>query len=131
MKDEARKLMGRLFSTTPSLLKQCLRLTLGASTFSLIFLPLLDHLFWYYTSNKLDFPTDDYVAAMKCFAKLVLDGTLRPDYVLLESCPGIFKKVAREMFEEVLLPGMLKALLRNPDELTRGRAVGFRGQVIM
>lgn len=120
MKNEARKVMGRLFSTSPSLLKPCLQLVLGASTFSLVFLPLLDLVFWYYTSNKLDFPTEDYVAVMKCFAKLVLDSTVRPNYALLESCAGIFKKVTRRMFEDVLLSGMLKALLRNPDELTRG-----------
>lgn len=73
-----------------------------------------------YTSSELDFPTDEYTVVMEHFVKSVLNSTVRPDYVLLESAAGIFKKVTRQVFKDVLFPGMLKALLRNPDELTRG-----------
>jgi hypothetical protein len=130
-KNDAWRLMSQLFSSSPSFLNQCCRIILGTSTFSLVFLPLLDIVFRYYRTKKLGFPLEDYTMVMKHVAKSVLDVTVRPDYTLLECCVGIFKNVSKQVFESVLLPGMLKALLRNPDELTRGECKGRLGSEVM
>lgn len=119
IKGDAQRLVNGLFASFPSLLDQFLRVILVDSTFSPTFLPLLDYIFGYYVSSKLDFPAEKFTKAMELFSKSVLGSTTRPDYMLLESCTGIFKKVTRQTFQDVLLPAMLKALLRNPDELTR------------
>lgn len=133
IKDRSRKLVNNLFSSHPSLLERFLRVMLVDASFSPTFLPLLDYTFTYYVSSKLDFPTEKFAKAMEAFSKSVLGSTTRPDYLLLESCTGVFKKVSRQTFQDTLLPAMLKALLRNPDELTRGEGTGLgsKVQVIM
>lgn len=125
MKDVATKQINRLISSSPSFQKLSLQLILTAPTFSLSFLPFLDCIISNYLSSKVEFPFKEYEDVMRLFSKSVLNGTSRPDYMVLESSTGIFKKVTRQLFEEILLPAMLKALLRNPDELTRGEWVSW------
>ena len=107
--------------SSPGLQEQCLQIILqGNLSFLQLFL-LLDILYRTYT-------TDSYQDSMRLFSKHILDGRTRPDYVVLESIAGIFKKVTHQMFQQIFLPSILKALLRNPDELTRGDGEGGGGR---
>ena len=59
-----------------------------------------------------------YVEIVKLFCAAVLGSRVCPDHLIIRCCAGLFKQVTRDVFKEYLLPAILKALLRNPDELT-------------
>lgn len=65
----------------------------------------------------MDFPGPLYKGVLKQFATHVLGSRVRPDQLIIMSCESVFKKVTHSLFKEFLLPALLKALLRNPDEL--------------
>ena len=54
------------------------------------------------------------------FNKVVLSGRSKPPQSIIVSSAAIFKHTTHAQFSSLLLPGTLKCLLRNPDELLEG-----------
>lgn len=111
----ARHSVRHLF-TNPGLVLGCLELVLGASVLTPLHLVLLDIIVVHFFPSA----SHKYLELVKCFCEVVLGSRVMPDYLILENCAGFFKMVTHQIFKDCLLPAMLKALLRNPDELIRG-----------
>ena len=56
---------------------------------------------------------------IKLFASSVLSSRVCPDELVIKNCADLFMKVTHQIFQDYLLPAMLKALLRNPEELIK------------
>lgn len=110
--------MFRLFASHPDLCRDCLKVVVAAPSFQLSSLVLLGVLLTHLFKSQEELSVE-YVDVLKLFAVSVLGSRTRPDYMVVGNCAGIFKKVTRQQFEELLLPSMLKALRRNPDELMK------------
>lgn len=129
MRTEAHRLVFQLFTTSPDLPQQCFDLILTMSSLLLpLPLPYLVTLSLIViccakNKGKDDFIGTRYVELIKLFCTGVLGSRACPDYMIVGNCAGLFKKVTREIFTEHLLPAILKALLRNPDELIKSESV--------
>ncbi len=57
---------------------------------------------------------------LSLFGKVVLSARNKPLQLIIVSSGPVFKHTSRAQFSSLLLPGTLKCLLRNPDELLEG-----------
>lgn len=129
IREKAHHLLFVLFSLTPDLSQCCFQLLLTAAASSpsplapYMYLVPLSLVIVYHTQNKggggSGFLSDKYVEVLNLFSTHVLGSRVRPDHMVVGNCAGIFKKVTHQLFKEYLLQPLLKALLRNPDELTK------------
>lgn len=119
----AHHLLDKLFDSTPDLPRRCMELVLQTSPLPLTHLVLLSLIVTYQPrGGKRDtFISENYPQVVRLFCSTVLGSRVQPDHMVVGNMAGIFKKVTREIFKEHLLPAMLKALLRNPDELTKSK----------
>ena len=117
--------MMKLFATYPSLIQQFVTLILSAASPPLSSLVLLGLILAYAVKNKqiYDVIQPRYIDVVKLFCTLVLGSRVSPNHLIVSNCAGLFKKVTRDIFKEHLLPAILKALLRNPDELTKCKSL--------
>ena len=67
-----------------------------------------------------DVDTKDQEKILTLFSKTVLSARSKPLQSIIVNAAPIFKRTTRAQFSNLLLPGTLKCLLRNPDELLEG-----------
>ncbi len=60
---------------------------------------------------------------LSLFSKVVLSARNKPLQLVIVSSGPVFKHTSRAQFSSLLLPGTLKCLLRNPDELLEGEHI--------
>jgi len=118
----------KVFSAKSDLPLSCFQLIVAnAGNVSLIWLVTLSIVVMYFSqkSGSCNFFSENYPEALKLFASWVFGSRMLLDYRVVRNCAGIFKMVTHPLFKDYLLQPMLKALLRNPDELVKGEFAGL------
>ena len=104
---------------TTKLAISCLEVLVSSSTFALRKMVLISVLVTFLYKRE-ELPMTLYEVVLEQFKTHILGSRVRLEPLILGSCMGMFKKVTHPLFKEYLLPAILKALLRNPDELMDG-----------
>lgn len=112
-----------LWSSKPNFARNTLSILISgeASLFSLSLLAVLVD----FLSKNGGIEAKEQEGMLSLFSKVVLSARSKPLQLIIESSGPIFKHTSRAQFSSLLLPGTLKCLLRNPDELLEGKHYVF------